>query len=289
MSSNTKIKFKRSSNNVSTLDSLEERLLFGEPLLIDSGDKYLVLGPGPVASDNDNEQLPSRETLVSKSIFFRGMSQEEADQGVMYIENNGQKILVSQKTKDQVAAKEICCTAVFNKNTIQSNDNKYYLLCNDSNKQLYNFDLGDIGIYIDSKGVLHGGAWNDYAENREYDDEVTIEDLSGRVVCENGHGKLILSRERLQPCAYVVSDTFGVTIGEGNVSVAVAGRVLVHIDDEVELGDCVAAGFNGKATKMTRQEIINYPDRILGTVIEIPDYDKFNDKSVNGRVWIRVK
>ena len=75
MSSNTKIKFKRSSNNVSTLDSLEERLLFGEPLLIDSGDKYLVLGPGPVASDNDNEQLPSGETLVSKSIFFRGMSQ----------------------------------------------------------------------------------------------------------------------------------------------------------------------------------------------------------------------
>lgn len=283
MSSNTKIKFKRSSGRtVENLDSINERLEFGEPLLVNNG-KYLVIGP------TGEDKLG---TLVSQSIFFKGMSKSDADHGVIYQDRDDRRVLVSQNNPGlDVAAAEVYCSDVFTSSELNPDNksDKYYLLCNGDNNKLYNFKLDTIGIYIDGNGVLHGGAWNDYAENRDYEDEVTIDNLSGRVVCEDGHGKLKLSRERLQPCAYVVSDTFGVTIGEGNIPVAVAGRVLVHIDDEVELGDCVAAGFNGKAIKMTRQEIINYPDRILGTVIEIPDYDKFNDKSVNGRVWIRVK
>ena len=296
MSSNTKIKFKRSAGrSVSNLNNLGERLEFGEPLLINDG-KYLVLGPSPIASSGNDES--STSTSINQSIFFKGQSKQDADKGVKYNfetdlwTNNSTKVLVAQNDDEEVTAKKIFCNGIITNSSIANeppNDKKYYLLCNDENSYLYNFNLGSYGIYVDGLGVLHGAAWNDYAENREYSDEVTLDDLCGRVVCEDGHGKLRLSRERLQPCPYVVSDTFGVTIGEGNIPVAVAGRVLVYIDDEVELGDCVAAGFNGKAVKMTRQEIINYPDRILGTVIEIPDYDKFNDKSVNGRVWIRVK
>jgi len=290
MSSNTKIKFKRSANHtVENLDNIGERLEFGEPLLVNNG-KYLVLGPAP-ESTNDANNANALGTPVSQSIFFKGMSRSDADHGVIYQDRGDRKVLVSQKTGSDVAAAEVYCSNVFDTSTINSSNksDKYYLLCNNDYNKLYNFKLNTIGIYVDGNGVLHGAAWYDYAENREYEDEVIIDDLSGRVVCEDGHGKLKLSRERLQPCAYVVSDTFGITIGEGNIPVAVSGRVLVHIDDEVKLGDCVAAGFNGKAVKMTRQEIINYPDRILGTVIEIPDYDKFNDKNVDGRVWIRVK
>ena len=68
-----------------------------------------------------------------------------------------------------------------------------------------------------------------------------------------------------------------------------SGRVLVYVDCEVTTGDVVCAGEKGFATKMTRQEIINYPDRILGIVSEIPTYDTWNDKEVDGRVWITIK
>ena len=71
--------------------------------------------------------------------------------------------------------------------------------------------------------------------------------------------------------------------------VALSGRVLVYVAGDVVVGDVVCAGKNGFAEKMTRQEIINYPDRILGIVSEIPDYDTWNDIKINGRIWINIK
>ena len=42
---------------------------------------------------------------------------------------------------------------------------------------------------------------------------------------------------------------------------------------------------------MTREEIINYPDRIIGTVSEIPNYETWGSGNVpvNGRIWIRIR
>jgi hypothetical protein len=46
---------------------------------------------------------------------------------------------------------------------------------------------------------------------------------------------------------------------------------------------------------MTRDEIIQYPDRIVGTVSCVPDYDTWGggeDRQpiqVNGRIWIKVR
>jgi hypothetical protein len=53
---------------------------------------------------------------------------------------------------------------------------------------------------------------------------------------------------------------------------------------------------------MTREEIIKYPDRIIGIVDEIPEYEVWNASltlneevksetniKVNGRIWIYVK
>ena len=42
---------------------------------------------------------------------------------------------------------------------------------------------------------------------------------------------------------------------------------------------------------MTREEIINYPDRIIGTVSSIPNYETWgeNNIKVNGRIWIRIR
>lgn len=54
-------------------------------------------------------------------------------------------------------------------------------------------------------------------------------------------------------------------------------------------GDVVCASENGKVTIMTRDEISKYPDRIVGTVSEIPNYEEWNEQKINGRIWIKVK
>ena len=143
-----------------------------------------------------------------------------------------------------------------------------------------------------SDGTLWGAVWNDYAECRE-----TADIEPGRVVCETGKGDLILSTERLQAGANVVSDTFGFIIGEtskAKTPIAVSGRVLAYpLEDRTSYaaGDAVCAGPNGTVSKMTREEIREYPDRILGTVSEIPDYEVWGENNiiVDGRIWIKVR
>jgi hypothetical protein len=56
-------------------------------------------------------------------------------------------------------------------------------------------------------------------------------------------------------------------------------------------GDTVCASLNGKVMKMTREEIKEYPDRIVGIVSEIPTYEYWGSGNVkvNNRIWIKVK
>lgn len=145
---------------------------------------------------------------------------------------------------------------------------------------------------ITDDGCLLGACWNDYAEFRK-----TEEIEPGRVVCEKGDGTLIRSSYRLQAGAEVVSDTYGFAIGETKeckTPISVIGRVLAYPNeplDYYEAGDAVCAGPNGTVSKMTREEIITYPDRIIGTVSEIPTYEEWgrHHVKVNGRIWIRIK
>jgi hypothetical protein len=140
--------------------------------------------------------------------------------------------------------------------------------------------------------AVYGAVYNDFAEYREAD---TIE--PGRVVCEYGDDTLKVATERLQPGANVVSDTFGFAIGETETAktpIAVAGRVLVYTFEDrntYQPGDAVCAAPNGTVSKMSREEIINYPERIVGTVSAVPTYETWGEKdvSVNGRIWIKVR
>lgn len=141
-----------------------------------------------------------------------------------------------------------------------------------------------------STGVLMGAAWNDYAEYRAYEGQ---EPKPGRVVCETGKDTVSLSQERLQAAPSVVSDTFGFVIGDkkNTVPVSVAGKVLVYPNEDLNsygVGDAFCSGPDGTVSKMSRQEIINYPDRILGYFVGIPEEDTFNGVAVNGRFWIKV-
>lgn len=142
-------------------------------------------------------------------------------------------------------------------------------------------------------GQVYGAVWNDYAEYRQ-----TKECISpGYCVIETGKGDLIKSSERLQPGANIVSDTFGFAIGETEQTktpLAVSGRVLAYPyedRDSYQAGDPVCSGPNGTISKMTREEVREYPDRIIGTVSEIPDYEVWGtgNVKVNNRIWIKVK
>ncbi len=141
-------------------------------------------------------------------------------------------------------------------------------------------------------GKVYGAVWNDFAEYRK-----SNEQEPGRVICENGDGSLSRSQKRLQAGANIISDTFGFAIGETDeckTPIAVAGRVLAFPYEDwwtFESGEPVCAGPNGTVSKMTRREVRKYPERIIGTVSELPTYEYWgvNKIPVNGRIWIKVK
>ena len=143
--------------------------------------------------------------------------------------------------------------------------------------------------------------WNDYAEFRQGD---TIE--PGRVVIEQKNGIMTMAQERLVPGAKIISDTYGQAMGEtkkAKTPIAVSGRVLVYPfkdRNEYELGAAVCAAPGGTVDIMTREEIREYPERIIGTVSEIPTYTVWHaggsvkdgpteEIKVNGRIWVYVR
>lgn len=140
---------------------------------------------------------------------------------------------------------------------------------------------------------VYGAVWNDYAEYRQTQKYIQ----PGYCVIETGKGDLIKSSKRLQPGANIVSDTFGFAIGETEQTktpLAVSGRVLAYPyedRDSYQAGDPVCSGPNGTISKMTREEVREYPDRIIGTVSEIPNYEVWGtgNVKVNNRIWIKVK
>ena len=139
---------------------------------------------------------------------------------------------------------------------------------------------------------VFNAVFNDYAEYR-----TTIDAEAGKIVVDNDNGSLSLSSMRLQPGAQVISDTFGHAMGATDkcqTPLAVAGRALVYTykdRNEYHAGMAVCSAPNGTVDIMTREEIREYPDCIIGIVSEIPDYEVWgsNNVKVNGRIWIKVR
>lgn len=144
-----------------------------------------------------------------------------------------------------------------------------------------------------SGSVLYGAAWNDYAEYRTQKESIE----PGYCVASADDGRVYKTTEKFQACDGIVSDTFGFAIGETDeckTPLAVAGRVLAYCSgnrNDYHSGDTVCAGPKGKVCKMTREEIREWPDRIIGIVSEIPEYEIWGTGNVpvNGRIWIKIK
>ena len=148
-------------------------------------------------------------------------------------------------------------------------------------------------IWVEGNSIT-GAVWNDYAEYRESDCKEF-----GYVLTEQGDDTLTKTTERLQSFAGVSSDTWGFCQGEtekAKTPIAVAGRVLVYTYQDrnnYKPGDCVCAAPGGTVDIMTREEIIQYPDRIVGTVSCVPEYLAWGSGDrdpvdVNDRIWIKV-
>ena len=156
---------------------------------------------------------------------------------------------------------------------------------------------GWLHIWVQGNSVT-GAVWNDYAECRESDCEEF-----GYVLMEVGDDSLTKTTERLSHFAGVSSDTWGFSQGEtdkAKTPIAVAGRVLVYPYQDrnnYKPGDCVCAAPGGTVDIMTREEVREWPDRIVGTVSCVPDYEEWgggedadrDPVKVNGRIWIKVK
>lgn len=289
---NTDIQLKRSKNTLSKLKDID--LNFAEPLFVDNTEvadeqghlakpckAYLVMGR--------KQQSDSEEVTVEKSPVFKALSPDIADNLVFHNAEDGS---ITNEAGDQIPANRLTTISKTKDDLSNEDVHKYHILCQiDDDNTVYKFTLDDLGIFINGRGIMQGAAWNDYAEVRKISGKVPE---PGMIVCDNGDGTMSTSSEKFQPCAHIVSDTYGQLIGEPSIEaapIAVAGRVLVSLyDNNVEIGDCICAGRNGLGEKMTRQEIANYPDRIVGVVCEIPvGYTKYNGIDVRGRVWVNVK
>lgn len=138
---------------------------------------------------------------------------------------------------------------------------------------------------------VYGAVFNDYAEYR-----MAIAE-AGQCVIENGDGTLTPSTRRLQLGGNIVSDTFGFAIGQtlnAKCPIAVCGRVLAYPNEPAwtySPGAAVCSGPNGTISLMTREEIKEWPDAIIGYVSEVPTYETWGTDNikVNGRIWIKVK
>jgi len=168
-----------------------------------------------------------------------------------------------------------------------------------TNRGLYDNVLSKWIIYSDGTDArtqlkLYGAVWNDYAEYREAN---SIE--SGRCIIEVGDDTLVLSTERMQPGAEIISDTFGFAIGQtekAQTPIAASGRVLAYPYEDKEefrknIGKPVCSGPNGTVSIMTDEEYATKGYCAIGTISAVPDYETWgeNDIAVNGRVWIRVR
>lgn len=140
---------------------------------------------------------------------------------------------------------------------------------------------------------VYGAVWNDYAEYRNQQEIIE----PGYCVASADSGQVYKTTEKFQACDGIVSDTYGFAIGETDeckTPLAVAGRVLAYYSgnrEDYHAGDTVCAGPEGKVCKMTREEIREWPDRIIGIVSEIPEYETWGSGNikVNNRIWIKVK
>ena len=226
--------------------------------------------------------------ITTKSAFIKVYDDHDAQSygTTMVIQSAGNMVIGSGEAPNACYTTDLVNSTTENTYIVSDSNIYFYTKCNTyANKKT--------SVYINTSGVLYGAAWNDYAEYRES----VVPVQAGRCVKELGNGKLQQTQSRLEPGCLIVSDTFGYAIGQTEICqtpIAVSGRVLAYPAEDrnsYSPGDAVCSGPNGTVSKMTRKEIMFYPERIIGTVSEIPEYETWGEGNVpvDDRIWISIK
>ena len=93
------------------------------------------------------------------------------------------------------------------------------------------------------------------------------------------------------------SDTAGDILGKKGkhkeLDIAIGGFVLAHVDDIYESGTPLTCGPDGCLTEMKREDVREYPERLVATYWKPEQADFWGPEegqiAVNGRDWVKIK
>lgn len=240
------------------------------------------------AANTFNSTTTFKGNIILNSALYGASLPSSTTDGQLYFMEDNSPSLPSGGATNQILISNASGNAQWHSIAKSTDTSKRYLVNTGSASGLDYVE----SVYTQDN-VLFGAAWNDYAEFRAQKEIIE----PGYCVASNDNGQVYKTTEKYQACDGIVSDTYGFAIGEtkqSNTPLAVAGRVLAYFEgnrEDYHAGDTVCAGPNGKVCKMTREEIREWPDRIIGIVSEIPQYETWgeNNIKVNNRIWIKIK
>lgn len=135
--------------------------------------------------------------------------------------------------------------------------------------------------------------WNDIVDFQTLCDEL----VHGKCYFDTFDGAKICTVRNQKSVIGIASDTFGFAVGrdvnKNQVPIAIGGWVLAFVDKVYESGTVLTNDKDGNLTEMTRDEKMEYPERIVA-LYKSPEYNEYfgdtnNKVKVNGRHWVKVK
>lgn len=146
---------------------------------------------------------------------------------------------------------------------------------------------------------IWNAVWNDVADFQDlYPGEIRPQ--FGKCYFDTFEGAQVCDRRCQKSVIGIASDTFGFGVGskaELTVPIAVAGWTLAYIEFDsgeiYECGDVLTNNYNGNLIKMTDEEKMKYPERIVA-IYKKPEPNELwgpegKEIQVNGRHWVKVK
>jgi hypothetical protein len=140
---------------------------------------------------------------------------------------------------------------------------------------------------------IHNAVWNDVADFQKIIDEA----IPGKCYYDTLEGAKICNERCQKSVIGILSDTYGIAVGnrgdDDHAPFAIAGWTLAYVDDICEPGDPLTCNETGNLSKMSIDEIRNYPERIVA-IYKKPEKEELwgtleNKIFVNGRHWVKVK
>lgn len=141
--------------------------------------------------------------------------------------------------------------------------------------------------------VFHA-VWNDISDAIEVQDDCDVE--PGKCYYFDGEKYYQTIHYCQKAIIGIHSDTAGDILGRKGkhkeLDIAIGGFVLAYVDKEYSPGTILTSSVDGYLTEMSREDAVNYPERLVGTYWK-PEKEEFwgpeeSKIKVNGRHWIKI-